>query len=57
MSAPAAKDRPVFTVQFRAKPGIDAIKALRALVKRALRNHGLKCVSASEDIIEGNDDA
>lgn len=34
-----------FTVTFRAEPGVDATLALRALLKRALRSHGLRCIA------------
>ena len=43
-------DRPVFTVRFRAASGVDAIRALRALLKLALRRWGLRCLT-----IEGED--
>jgi hypothetical protein len=47
MSAPL---RPIFTLTFRPEPGVDAIRALRALLKAALRKYGLKCVAANERI-------
>jgi hypothetical protein len=43
MSAPAT-----FTVVLRAKPGSDGIRELRALLKRALRVHGLRAVDVRE---------
>jgi hypothetical protein len=40
--------RPVFVLQLRPEPGVDAIRALRAALKRLLRDHGLRCISATE---------
>jgi hypothetical protein len=36
--------RPIFVVQVRAEPGVDAVRALRGWLKRGLRDFGLKCV-------------
>jgi hypothetical protein len=36
--------RPIFVVHVRAEPGVDAVRALRAWLKRGLRDFGLKCV-------------
>jgi hypothetical protein len=42
-------ERPTFVVHFRPEPDCaDPIKALRALLKRALRSWGLRCVTLSE---------
>lgn len=53
-----ASDRPTFLLTFRPEPGVDnPIRALRALLKMALRRHGLRCVSAdayAETTIEGS---
>jgi hypothetical protein len=49
---PSTKDRPVFTLQLRAEPGVDPVLALRALLKLTLRRFGLRCVSVHEE----NDD-
>jgi hypothetical protein len=35
-----------FIVHFVARPNVDAVKALRAVLKRALRDHGLRAVEA-----------
>ena len=43
-------DRPTYTIIFRPEPKVDAIKALRSLLKNALRRHGLRCVSIREDL-------
>jgi hypothetical protein len=43
-------DRPTFTLTFRPEPGVDGARALRALLKIALRRLGLKCVAADERI-------
>jgi hypothetical protein len=41
--------RPIFVLHLRPLPTCtDPIKALRFLLKRALRSHGLKCVSCEE---------
>jgi hypothetical protein len=37
-----------FVVRLRPLPGVDAIRALRQLLKVALRRFGLKCVSIAE---------
>jgi hypothetical protein len=43
-----APDRPIYTVRFRPEPGVDGIRNLRHLLKRALRDWGLRCVDISE---------
>ena len=45
----AARDRPTYALRLRAEPGVDAIRALRAVLKILLRRHGLRCVSAYEE--------
>jgi hypothetical protein len=45
-------NRPVFVVRFRPLPGIDAIRALRATLKSALRQHGLRCIDAREEDVD-----
>jgi DNA-nicking Smr family endonuclease len=42
------KPPPVFTLRLTALPNVDAIRALRALLKTALRR-GLRCVLVRED--------
>jgi hypothetical protein len=37
-----------FTLTLRVLPGVDGTRALRALLKTALRKFGLRCVSAEE---------
>jgi hypothetical protein len=39
----------IFLIRLRAKPGIDAIKAIRAFLKTALRRFGLICIEAREE--------
>jgi hypothetical protein len=51
-NAQPAKERPLFTQQLCAEPGVDAIRALRAALKSMLRKYGLRCVS----VHEGNGD-
>ena len=41
--------RPVYTIRLRPEPGTDGIRSLRGLLKRALRSHGLRCVSVEEE--------
>jgi hypothetical protein len=41
--------RPIFVLRLRADPGIDAVRALRALLKVALRQLGLRCVEAYQE--------
>lgn len=43
-----AAERPVFLIALRAEPRVDAIRALRGLLKTALRKYGLRCVSCVE---------
>jgi hypothetical protein len=38
----------VFTIMLRAEPGTDGVRALRALLKLALRSHGLRALSCEE---------
>jgi hypothetical protein len=46
---PGKSKRPVFVVALRAEPHVaDPIKALRALLKTALRRFKLRCVSVEE---------
>jgi hypothetical protein len=37
-----------YALQLRPMPGVDGIKALRALLKNALRAYGLRCISVCE---------
>jgi hypothetical protein len=47
---PRPKARPVFVLRLRPEPGvIDPARALRALLKTALRRFGLRCMSCVED--------
>jgi hypothetical protein len=41
--------RPAFVLCVRAEPGIDAIRALRAWLKRGLRDFGLRCLAIHEE--------
>jgi hypothetical protein len=41
--APAA-ERQVYVLSVRAEPGVDVIRALRALLKVMLRRFGLRCL-------------
>jgi hypothetical protein len=47
----------LFTVTFRAGPGVNAVLAIRALLKIASRRLGLTCLAVREvDEKEGKDD-
>jgi hypothetical protein len=40
---------PVYTITFRPEPGVDGLRAVRALLKMALRAFGLRCVRIAEN--------
>jgi len=40
--------RPTYVLELRAEPGINAIHALRPVLKNMLRRYGLRCLSAYE---------
>jgi hypothetical protein len=40
--------RPVFVLQLRPEPRVDAIRALRQALKTLLRRHGLRCLSVEK---------
>jgi hypothetical protein len=42
-------ERPRFVLTLQPLPGVDAIKALRALLKQARRRHGLRCTQIGEE--------
>jgi hypothetical protein len=42
-------ERSIYLLTVRAEPGVDAIRALQAWLKRGLRNFGLRCVELRED--------
>jgi hypothetical protein len=46
---PTAKKQTTFVVRLRAEGDVNAILALRALLKSAWRRYGLRCISARED--------
>ena len=41
--------RPVYVLQVRAEPGVDATRALRAWLKTGLQMYGLRCVEVREE--------
>src|SRR5215468_9059554 len=45
--------RPIYCLRLRALPGVDAVRALRAALKRLLRSYGLKCLSVEREHDEG----
>jgi hypothetical protein len=47
--------RPIYTVRLRAEPDVDAIKALRAFLKTALRRLGLRALSVDTEVEDGFD--
>jgi hypothetical protein len=44
-ASPSANNRPLFRLVLRPQPRIDGERALRALLKTALRRFGLRCLS------------
>jgi hypothetical protein len=42
-------DRPTFLLRLQPLKGVDPIRALRHVLKRLLRNHGMRCLSAEEE--------
>jgi hypothetical protein len=42
-------DRPVYVLKLRPLPGVDAIKALRAVLKSLLRRHGMQALECREE--------
>jgi hypothetical protein len=44
----ARQHRPVFVVCLQAQKGIEPIRALKGMLKMALRRYGLKCTSVKE---------
>jgi hypothetical protein len=46
-----SEQRPIFVVRLRAEPRVDAIKALLAFLKTALRRFGLRAVSVDREKI------
>ena len=52
----ARQQQRVFVLRLAAKPGSDAIRALRALLKLALRKYQLRC-TATEEIASGGSEA
>jgi hypothetical protein len=46
--------RLMFALRVRAEPGVDAIRSLRAWLKRGLRDYGLRCVLIEEVKQENN---
>jgi hypothetical protein len=39
---------PTFLLRLRGAPGVNSTHALRAVLKRLLRDHGLKCIAIRE---------
>ena len=50
-----ASDRPTFILRLRPEPGVDPIRALRHVLKRLLRDCGMRCVEVIAD--ESGDNA
>jgi hypothetical protein len=40
--------RPRYVLTLEPLPGVDAIRVLRWVLKRLLRDHGLRCISCEE---------
>jgi hypothetical protein len=47
-------NRPVYELHLRPEPGVDAVRALRGVLKVALRQFGMKCTSCEEIPGSGN---
>ncbi len=45
----AREPRPVFVLRLTPLPGVDAIRALRAVLKTLLRHYGMRCLSVREE--------
>jgi len=45
---PLPANTQVFVIELVAKPGTDGIRALRALIKVALRSFDMRCIEARE---------
>jgi hypothetical protein len=43
-----AQERPTWRLTLRPEPNVDAIRALRSLLKAALRRHGLRCTAVEQ---------
>src|SRR5262245_23332394 len=46
---PHQPDRPTFTLKLRAEPGVEAVPALRRMLKVALRRWGLRALSVESE--------
>lgn len=44
-----ADERQIYCLKVRAERGVDVVKALRSLLKTALRGFGLRCVSITKE--------
>jgi hypothetical protein len=47
-------NRPIYELRLRPEPGVEPIRALRAVLKVALRQCGMKCISCEEIPDDGN---
>jgi hypothetical protein len=47
-------NRPIYELHLRPEPGVNAIHALRAVLKVMLRQFGMKCISCKEIPGSGN---
>jgi hypothetical protein len=41
-------NRPIYELHLRPEPGVDPIRALRATLKVALRQFGMRCIGCEE---------
>ena len=41
-------DRPVFVLRLQTQKNVNAVRALRHVLKKLLRTHGMKCLSVEE---------
>ena len=47
-------NRPIYALHLRPEPGVDAVHALRGVLKVALRQFGMKCTMCEEIPGSGN---
>jgi hypothetical protein len=52
-----ADQQPVFVVALRAQANVDGYRAMRALLKSALRKHGLRCIAIRPPLPDESEDS
>jgi hypothetical protein len=51
-ASPTSTDGVVYTITFKPEPGTDGLRAVRALLKIALRAFDLRCTSITKSSLE-----